>query len=228
MHSFFKNKFWLISAPRYAVVYFVLSVLASGFFYVTGEYSIKNNFLSQLGQLYVFKNLNIISFLIFNISLIIMGLVLSMFYINLFYLFKLEFKHNFILKLLVFFGVISGICFSGVGIFPTDIAFEYHIFFADTAFYSLLVVSIVQTYIIFKSNFLSNQYSMGYLIFCIFLVFYVRLLIFGGDPSIGMPKGYYQSNHVLSQKLIVFTILIATLHQTLGIKKFLNNKEINY
>ena len=43
MHSFFKNKFWLISAPRYAVVYFVLSVLAAGFFYVNGEYSIKNN-----------------------------------------------------------------------------------------------------------------------------------------------------------------------------------------
>ena len=65
-------------------LYFVLSVLAAGFFYVTGEYSIKNNFLSQLGQLYVFENLNIISFLIFNISLIIMGLVLSMFYINFF------------------------------------------------------------------------------------------------------------------------------------------------
>ena len=76
--------------------------------------------------------------------------------------------------------------------------------------------------------FTANQYSMGYLIFCIFLVFYVRLLIFGGDPSIGMPKGYYQSNHVLSQKLIVLTILIATLHQTLGIRKFLNDKEINY
>tara|TARA_A100001011_G_C14275319_1_gene828929 strand:- start:920 stop:1606 length:687 start_codon:yes stop_codon:yes gene_type:complete len=228
VRSFFKNKFWLISAPRYAVLYFILSVFTAGFFYVTGEYSIKNNFLSQLGQLYVFKNLNIISFLIFNISLIIMGLVLSMFYINFFHLFKLELKNNFVLKLLLIFGVTSGICFSGVGIFPTDIAFKYHIFFADTAFYSLLVVSLVQTYIIFKSDFLSNQYSMGYLIFCIFLAFYVRLLIFGGDPSIGMPEGYYQSNHVLSQKLIVFTILIATLHQTVGIKKFLNNNEINY
>ncbi len=228
MRSIFKNKLWLISAPRYAVLYFILSVLAAGIFYVNGEYSIKNNFLSQLGQLYVFKELNIISFLIFNLSLIIMGLILVMFYLNFFHLLKLEFKNSFVLKLLLFFGVTSGFCFSGVGLFPTDIAFKLHIFFADSAFYSLLVVSVIQTYMTFKSNILSNQYSLGYLTFCIFLAFYVRLLIFGGDPSIGMPEGYYQSNHVVSQKLIVITILIATLHQTFGIKKYLNNNEINF
>ena len=157
-----------------------------------------------------------------------MGLILVMFYLNFFHLLKLEFKNSFVLKLLLFFGVTSGFCFSGVGLFPTDIAFKLHIFFADSAFYSLLVVSVIQTYMTFKSNILSNQYSLGYLTFCIFLAFYVRLLIFGGDPSIGMPEGYYQSNHVVSQKLIVITILIATLHQTFGIKKYLNNNEINF
>ena len=227
MFKFLKNEFWLIKAPRYIIIYFIISVLLAGYFYISGEYSITNNFLSQLGQLYVKNDLNLISFIIFNLALIDVGIVLSLFYFNFYNLFKIELKDSKALKLLLFTGIFSGICFAGVGAFPTDIAFTYHLFFADSAFYCLLIVSVIQTYIIYNSKFLSNQYAIGYLIFCIFLGLYVRLLMFGGDPSIGMPDGYYQTQHVVSQKLIVLSILIATLHQTIGIEKYLEKNRFN-
>ena len=49
---------------------------------------------------------------------------------------------------------------------------------------------------------------------------YVRLLLFGGDPSEGMPEDMFQTHHVVSQKLIALTIMCATLHQTIGIEKY--------
>ena len=88
-----------------------------------------------------------------------------------------------------------------------------------------MAVSVIQTYLIFKTNLLSNQYAIGYVIFCILLGLYVRLLLFGGNPGEGMPDGMYQAKHVVSQKLIVLTIMIATLHQTIGIKSYYNKSK---
>ena len=80
----------------------------------------------------------------------------------------------------------------------------------------------IQTYLIFKTHLLSNQYAIGYVVFCILLGLYVRLLLFGGNPAEGMPKGMFQTHHVISQKLIALMIICATLHQTIGIEKLFN------
>ena len=49
-----RGKFWLIKAPRIGVPYFIVSVILAGIFYAVPPYRITNNFLSQLGQVYVF------------------------------------------------------------------------------------------------------------------------------------------------------------------------------
>ena len=216
----FKSHYWLIRAPWIIVPYFIFSVLLAGFFYIDPPYKIENNFLSQLGQIYINEKLNLVSFLFFNIGLINVGVVISLFYYNLFDFFKEKISNLLMLRCLQILGIISGICFAGVGIFPTDITFSYHVFFANYSFYFLLSVSILQTILIFKTNVLSNQYAFGYMLFCIFLGLYVRLLLFGGNPAEGMPEGMYQSKHVISQKLIVLTIMIATLHQSFGINNY--------
>ena len=58
------------------------------------------------------------------------------------------------------------------------------------------------------------------MLFCLLLGLYVRLLLFGGNPAEGMPEGMFQSKHVISQKLIVLTIMAATLHQSFGIRNY--------
>ena len=221
-----KSKFWLIKAPWYVVPYFLLSVFIAGYFYIDPPYKITNNFLSQLGQIYVNEKLNLVSFLLFNIGLFNVGFVISLFYYNLFYFFNVEQTNIFFLRALQILGILSGICFAGVGIFPTDITFSYHVFFANYSFYFLLAVSILQTILIFKTNVLSNQYAFGYMMFCVFLALYVRLLLFGGNPAEGMPEGMFQAKHVISQKLIVLTIMIATLHQSIGINYYYK-KQLN-
>ena len=218
----FKSTYWLVRAPWVIVPYFIVSVFLAGFFYIDPPYKIANNFLSQLGQIYINDQLNLVSFLLFNIGLINVGLVIALFYYNLFDFFYDNKNNKYLLRLLQTLGIIAGICFAGIGIFPTDITFSYHVFFANNAFYVLLAVSIIQTYLIFNSAHLSNQYAIGYVIFCVLLALYVRLLLFGGNPGDGMPDGMYQAKHVVSQKLIVLTVMIATLHQTLGIKSFYN------
>ena len=218
----FKSKFWLIKAPWIVIPYFIISVIVSGIFYIDPPYKIANHFLSQLGQIYINGKLNLISFLLFNIGLINVGLVISLFYYNLFAFFNDKDINVLLLRLFQIIGILSGICFAGVGIFPTDISFSYHVFFANYSFYLLLAVSVIQTYLIFKTHLLSNQYAIGYVVFCILLGLYVRLLLFGGNPAEGMPEGLFQAKHVISQKLIVLTIMFATLHQTIGIKIFYN------
>lgn len=218
-----KSKYWLIYAPWRIVPYFIISVLLAGIFYVDPPYIISNNFLSQLGQIYINGKLNLIAFLLFNIGLINVGVVIALFYYNLFDFFNDEKINTFLIRALQILGVLSGICFAGIGIFPTDISFAYHVFFANYAFYILLAVSIIQTYLIIQTKKLPNQYAILYVIFCVLLGLYVRLLLFGGNPSQGMPDGMYQAKHVVSQKLIVLTIMIATLHQTIGIKSFYDN-----
>ena len=218
-----RNDFWLIKGPWYVVPYFIFSVLLAGYFYIDPPYKIVNNYLSQLGQIYINGELNLISFILFNFGLINVGLVIAFFYFNLYYFFVDKVSNYWALRFLQVVGVLSGLCFAGVGIFPTDIAFDYHVFFANYAFYLLLAVSIIQTYLIFKSNVFSNQYAIGYLLFCVFLALYVQLLLFGGNSGEGMPEGMYQAKHVVSQKLIVLTIMFSTLHQTVGIEKYYKN-----
>lgn len=216
-----RGKFWLIKAPRIGVPYFIVSVILAGIFYAVPPYRITNNFLSQLGQVYVFGELNLVSCLLFNIGMVIVGIIIALFYFNINLIFSEKLYKKTLVTFLRFSGILSGLFFSMVGVFTTDINFPYHLFFANNAFYLLLITSILHTYLILVSNRLSNHYAMGYIFFCIFLAMYVNLLLSGEDPSVGMPEKMYQAKHVVSQKLIALSIMIATLHQTIGIEKYL-------
>lgn len=218
--NIFKNKFWLIKAPRIGVPYFIISVLIAGILYADPPYRITNNFLSQLGQVYINGELNLISSLLFNFSMVCIGMIISLFYFNIPSVFLEDNSKNILVKILQYSGICAGLFFSLVGVFTTDIYFAYHVFFANYAFYLLLVTSILHTIIIVRTSILSNQYAIGYICFSIFLGIYVNLLLSGEDPSIGMPYKLYQSKHVVSQKIIAITIMIATLHQTIGIEKY--------
>ena len=77
-----RGKFWLIKAPRIGVPYFIVSVILAGIFYAVPPYRITNNFLSQLGQVYVFGELNLVSCLLFNIGMVIVGIIIALFYFN--------------------------------------------------------------------------------------------------------------------------------------------------
>ena len=226
MYMLFFNKiprnsnYWLVEGPRHAILWFIISVFISGYFYIDPPYLICNNFLSQLGQIYIEGKVNWVSALFFNSSLFYVGVVIALFYYNFTSYFNNESSkaHIIIIRVL---GIISGILFSGIAIFPTDIHLGLHVFFADSAFKVLLFLSLMHTILIYKTKLFSYHYMIGYLIFSLFLAAYIYILIYGGDPSEGMPDKMYLAYHVVPQKLIVLSFMLATLQQTVGIKNVL-------
>ena len=237
MHK--KVKTYLIKLPIYSISIFYFFCIISAYFYPGSEkeiinfksenYSITHNFFSELGclrtntdetNLNILKKDNTLSMILFNSGLILIGVTLIMFYYTfekLFILLKDKVSLNYF-KFTKTLGILSGIFFSGVGFVPHDLNFELHVFFANGAFLILFCLCIFHTITIYKSLYVSNIYSFGYLLFCCALLIYVILIFFG--PQIGPGKIFTENElilQVVSQKIIVLIFTIAILSQVYGI-----------
>tara|TARA_Y100001970_G_scaffold144503_1_gene177454 strand:+ start:58 stop:816 length:759 start_codon:yes stop_codon:yes gene_type:complete len=204
------------------------------------RYSFSLNFFSELGSAYTNtdddgspiyeggKNnvKNTFSMLFFNSSLVVVGIVIILFYqyFYKFFIFKDDTPNSLkYSKFCRYIGIITGIMFSGIGFVPHDLDFTMHVFFANGAFLTLLILSIFHTLSFYNSNFIKSHYSYGYILFCIFLASYLYLIFLG--PTIGPGKDFSQSDlilQVVGQKLIIFTFTIAMIYQTEGIRRSLN------
>ena len=92
-------------------------------------------------------------------------------------------------------------------------------------FLFLFFLCVFHTITIYKSNYISNIYSLGYLLFCFCLLVYVLLIFFG--PQIGPGKIFTEKElilQVVSQKIIVLIFTLAILSQVYGINKILKKK----
>ena len=234
-----KIKFYLVTLPIYTISIFYFFCIISAYFYPGSEkeiinfksenYSFTHNFFSELGCLKtntdetnpsILKKDNTPSMILFNSGLILIGITLVMFYYTfekLFVLLKDETSLNYS-KFTKPLGVLSGIFFSGVGFVPHDLDFGLHVFFANGAFLILFFLCVFHTIAIYKSKYISNIYSLGYLLFCFCLLIYVLLIFFG--PQIGPGKIFTENElilQVLSQKIIVLIFTLAILSQVYGI-----------
>tara|TARA_B100000963_G_C22582691_1_gene651614 strand:+ start:660 stop:1409 length:750 start_codon:yes stop_codon:yes gene_type:complete len=241
-----KIKFYLINLPIYAISIFYFFCLISAFFYPGSEkeiinfksesYSFTHNFFSELGCLKtntdetnpnIIKQDNTLSMVLFNSGLVLIGITLIMFYYTfekLFIFLKDEESINYS-KFTKLPGILSGIFFSGVGFVPHDLDFGLHVFFANGAFLILFFLCVFHTIAIYKSNYISNLYSFGYLLFCFFLLMYVVLIFFG--PQISPGKTFTENElilQVVSQKVIVLIFTLAILSQVYGINDIVKKK----
>ncbi len=234
-----KIKFYLVTLPIYTISIFYFFCIVSAHFYPGSEkeiinfksenYSFTHNFFSELGCLKtntdetnpsILKKDNTLSMILFNSGLILIGITLIMFYYTferLFILLKDEANLNYS-KFTKPLGILSGIFFSGVGFVPHDLDFGLHVFFANGAFLILFFLCVFHTMTIYKSKYISNIYSFGYLLFCFCLLIYVLLIFFG--PQIGPGKIFTENElilQVVSQKIIVLIFTLAILSQVYGI-----------
>ena len=234
-----KIKFYLVTLPIYTISIFYFFCIISAYFYPGSEKEIINfksennsfthNFFSELGCLKtntdetnpsILKKDNTLSMILFNSGLILIGITLIMFYYTferLFILLKDEANLNYS-KFTKPLGILSGIFFSGVGFVPHDLDFGLHVFFANGAFLILFFLCVFHTMTIYKSKYISNIYSFGYLLFCFCLLIYVLLIFFG--PQIGPGKMFTENElilQVVSQKIIVLIFTLAILSQVYGI-----------
>ena len=222
------DKFFITKLPRYSMIIFVLLNITAMFMYAGGNindhnqegYSFIRNFFSDLGRRYSFSGeSNLISCLLFNSSLTIIGLT----FMILFYKVRSIFSKNTTLILLAtFFGVYSGFSYIGVGFTPADLYLEAHIFFAHWAFRALFAASILYSILIFQTEGFENRYAYAFIVFGFMVFFYVLYSeVVLDDPRIN-PASLVK--HVIAQKMVVFWILFAVYIYSVGAGKYLFRK----
>ena len=183
-------------------------------------YSLIRNFFSDLGRRYSLAgDSNLISCVLFNSSLTIVGLT----FMTLFYKARLIFSDNkFLIFIATFLGVYSGFSYIGVGFTPADLHLEAHIFFAHWAFRALFAASILYSILIFRTDGFENKYAYAFIIFGIMVFCYVIYSEVVLDDPRDNPASLIK--HVVAQKMVVFWILFAVYIYSVGAGKYLSRK----
>ena len=235
-----KSYFFLVKLPVISITVFFLLFLTAVYMFPgsviekigfsSDTYSLTHNFLSGVGGLKARGGgSNLTSALLFNSSQILIGATLVLFYRQfkeVFIEFQEDEKTRFYARLTKPVGMIAGVLFAGVGAIPYDLHFEAHVFCAKYAFTTLFFLSILHTLTIYHSKSMTNRYALGYVAFCMVLVFYIYLLFCG--PAIGPNAEYTESDlmlQVIAQKSIVFSFIISILIQVFGFKQAITEGE---
>ena len=222
------DRFFITTLPRYSMIIYIILNITAMLMYAGGNindhsqegYSLIRNFFSDLGRRYSLAgDSNLISCVLFNSSLTIVGLT----FMTLFYKARLIFSDNkFLIFIATFFGVYSGFSYIGVGFTPADLYLEAHIFFAHWAFRALFAASILYSILIFRTDGFENKYAYAFIIFGIMVFCYVIYSEVVLDDPRDNPASLIK--HVVAQKMVVFWILFAVYIYSVGAGKYLSRK----
>jgi hypothetical membrane protein len=183
----------------------------------TKGYSFAHNFLSDLGRTHTFSDdNNFFSAQLFNISLILAGVIFALFYINLHKVFNNNNKERKLSLVGSILGVLGGLCLIGVGMTPADLYLNLHVFCAHWLFRFMFIASLFYTMVIFRHPTFQNKYAGGYLIFTFSILLYILISELGPDPKLNF---FALGIQVISQKMILIIFIVAVYVQTLGLQK---------
>jgi len=225
-----------------SILFFILSALGM-YFYPGGNlyhnpfnqdanalnyYSHTLNFFSDLGlEVSWGGEDNSTSALFFLGSLFSVAIGIISFYSAFHFILKKDQKLILLSKLGIFISVISAIGFICVGFTPADKMYPEHMFSVNLAFRSFLIVMLLYSYAIFKSNYVTNYLSFIYMLLFALVAYYVYIIIAG--PSLpSVPYGHKDfftpvmsdlSFHVISQKFVVYGLSLSILWQLFELKK---------
>ena len=125
--------------------------------------------------------------------------------------------------------IISAFGFILVGLFPSDTMFNYHMFAVNLAFRSFLLIMLIYSYAIFRSSYISNYLALSYFFLFCLVGYYVYILLQGPSlPSIPYSDSRFHFEiptksdllfHVVSQKFVIYGIILSTLWQLFELRK---------
>jgi hypothetical protein len=224
-NSIHLNKIWLWKAPRTFLIIFLLILIVAALLYPGGtiydkeiaSYSIKYNFLSDMGRTIAINGENnFFSSSLFLLGLSGAGVVILLFFIQVWRLFS-DTKTS---KALAIIGTISGVlgclCLIGVAFTPVDLFTAPHIAFANWLFRFFFLSALAYTIAIILNKELPNQLAIGYLIFSISIISYILINELGPSPSVSKT---ILAIKVIAQKAILIIFVLAIYFQSTGLKK---------
>ena len=232
--------FFIVILPRYSMLGFITCVTIAMYLYPGGiyhmvseggkslcpgascvnldhytiGYSFLKNFLSDLGRTIAHGGQNnFYSSMLFNISLTFGGITYILFYFSLMKVFE-----NKTLSILgSILGICGGIGFIGVAFTPADLYLDSHIMFNMWIFRFFLASTICYSWLMYKSNAISNKYLIGNFIFIASLIFYIFVLMYGPTPR--EPGGV--EFQAICQKFIMLNFIGSIIIQTIGFSKII-------
>tara|TARA_B110000014_G_scaffold169249_1_gene120051 strand:- start:1324 stop:2001 length:678 start_codon:yes stop_codon:yes gene_type:complete len=221
-------KLFLVTIPRYSILTVLLCLGLSIIFYEGGTmndpssmgYSFTRNFFSDLGQ---YTPENMVSLILFATALTVCGLTFNAYF---FYFIKLFPEKNIYKNLAItgcIAGMFGGFCFFGVGVTPSNTTLDPHIFFANWAFRSFLITSILLSIVLFKDKRFNTLYAGGYALFALLIFIYVLILELAPSPRI---SDFSLMFNVVSQKAIVLVFICSVLMQSFGNLKIINDSSV--
>lgn len=222
------QKLFLVTIPRYSTFVVILFLGLSMIFYEGGTmndptsagYSFTHNFFSDLGK---FTPENMISLILFATALTVCGVTFNAYF---FYFIKLFPAKNIYQKMVIIAciaGMFGGFCFLSVGFTPSNTVLGPHIFFANWAFRSFLITSVLLSIVLFKDKRFNTFYAGGYALFALLIFIYVLILELAPSPRI---SDFSLMFNVVSQKTIVLVFICSILFQSFGNLKIINYSSI--
>ncbi len=219
----------LLNASLFGGVAFILLTLIAMVIYPggtvhnheAGHYLFLENFFSDLGRTQDFEGgSNGTSYILFTIALTLVGLtILPIFWA----IGEIISPRNKITRVLTtvmaIAGVVAGIGFVGVGWTPWDLGRPIHVMFVNIGFRTLLFCLILLMVSIYRTGWYPNIYAHILAVVSIILLGYIMLMVFGPPPHASREGLMIQ---VGGQKIIVYLLIGALMHQAFGAKKLLD------
>ena len=193
--------------------FFLITTIVAMFFYPDG-YDFFGHFFSDLGTT-VSRNEapNPVSFVLFNMSVIIAGSLLFPFFLA----FPKYISENKTLKgvawLNTSFGVIVAIAYIGIGFTPADIALTAHSNFVKIAFLGTVPVILVCAILTVLNKDIPRYVPYVFIFFTIIAIGYVMLLFSGIENEM---------IHVVGQKIIIYTEMISMVITGYGMAHYVD------
>ena len=216
----------VFSVIMFGCVLFVVLTFAAMPFYPGGTfadptasgYSFFTNFFSELGLTRTRTGQpNTVSAILFFTAMVLGGTGLGLFFIAFPQFFTKSRSGRLLSRIGSIFGVISALCFIGIGFTPANLYIKAHMAFVMWAFRILPLAVILYAVAILREPGYPNRYGFVFVAFAILLVLYVALITAG--PGRDTPEGLMIQ--VTGQKVIVYAIIISMFIQARGAREIL-------
>ncbi len=175
------------------------------------------NFFSDLGRTIGFREeSNLISCLLFNGSLSLLGIGMVFLFFSSVSLFPEDKWSRIISWSMSFLGIISGLCFLGIALTPWDLYYTEHVFFVKIGFRLLLFSCILWAVNIYRTSYYPNLFAHAISMISVVLFAYILLLTFGPSPKESQEGLMIQ---VAGQKIIVYLLISGIIILSKGAEK---------
>ncbi|MFX0050662.1 MAG: hypothetical protein ACFFAJ_18455 [Candidatus Hodarchaeota archaeon] len=223
------NKEWLLENWQQGVFLFgmigsaqfiVFSFIAMIFY--PGGYSFFSDPLSALGFTRVEGESNLISSILFNPSMFLVGISVALLFPSMLPFFnKTDIEKSFSLAGSIF-AFFSGIAMCGAALTPGDIHFELHVAFAPFTFLFGILMVLFFSIPMFLNKDYSKQYTLVAIIYVIIMVICLILLFVG--PSYDTPEG--AAFQTTTQKIAIYSEIITLFILSYGALRFQQSYKI--